>query len=72
MKATIARPDLYARWKVASRHRPRKLDIDMVREIRQRTDLSQREKAKTFGMTQGLICRIEQNAPTFLLRTGRL
>lgn len=61
MKATIARPDVKARWQIASRHRTKKLDLATVREIRQATG-TQREKAERFNVTQGLICRIERHA----------
>lgn len=60
-RESIARPDVQARRMVGSRQRSRarKLDAEKVKAIRE-SDLSQRAKAAIFGVTQGMVSRIER------------
>ena len=60
MKEVIARPDVLARWKVASNHRPKKLDMETARSIRV-CGLPQRETAARFGVAQSLVSQIKNN-----------
>lgn len=58
---SIARPDVQARRKVASRLAARaiKLDAEKVRAIRE-SDMTQRAKAAIFNISQGMVSRIER------------